>query len=184
MPSGQIARWLQEIGNYNLTITHRPGRQHGNADALSRKPCKACSRQQDKNTELEAKDNKESVIRMDNAQLCQTRTITRSQGTSNTEYPVQNQLMLKGWELSEIKETQSNDQNLSFIHLCIEKGLDKPDWNQVSGENTIVKTLWNQYARLKVINWVLYRKWIDANGITNKMQMLVPESLKEEILKF
>jgi hypothetical protein len=52
--------------------------------------------------------------------------------------------------------------------LCIEKGLDKPDWNQVSGENTIVKTLWNQYARLKVINWVLYRKWIDENGITNK----------------
>ena len=68
--------------------------------------------------------------------------------------------------------------------MCIEKGLDKPDWNQVSDENTIAKTLWNQYARLKVINWVLYRKWIDENGITNKMQMLVPESLKKEILKF
>jgi hypothetical protein len=96
MPSGQIARWLQEIGNYNLIITHRPGRQHGNADALSRKPCKACSRQQDKNTELEAKDKEESVINMDNAQLCQTRAITRSQGKSNTKYPVQNQLILKG----------------------------------------------------------------------------------------
>ena len=121
MPSGQIARWLQEIGNYNLIITHRPGRQHGNADALSRKPWKARSRQQDKNTELGAKDKEESVISMDNAQLCQTRAITHSQGTSNTEYPVQNQLILKGWELSEIKKTQLNDQNLSFIHLCIEK---------------------------------------------------------------
>jgi hypothetical protein len=50
--------------------------------------------------------------------------------------------------------------------------------------STIVKTLWNQYARLKVINGVLYRQWIDENGINNKMQMLVPESLKEEILKF
>jgi hypothetical protein len=58
---------------------------------------------------------------MDNAQLCQTRAITRSQGTSNTEYPVQNQLILKGWELSEIKKAQLNDQNLSFIHLCIKK---------------------------------------------------------------
>jgi hypothetical protein len=57
---------LQEIGNYNLIITHRPGRQHGNADALLRKPCKACSRQQDTNTELEAKDKEESVINMDN----------------------------------------------------------------------------------------------------------------------
>jgi hypothetical protein len=65
--------------------------------------------------------------------------------------------------------------------LCIEKGSDKPEWNQVSGENTIVKTLWNQYSRLKVINGVLYRQWIDENGINNKMQMLVPECLKEEI---
>ena len=78
---------------------------------------------------------------MDNAQLCHTRDITRRQGTSNTEYPVQNQLILKGWELSEIKKAQLNDRNLRFINLCIEKGLDKPDWNQVSGENTIVKTL-------------------------------------------
>jgi hypothetical protein len=141
MPSGQITRWLPVIGNYNLTITHRTGRQHGNADALSRKPCKACSRQQDKNTELEAKDKEESVISMDIAQLCQTRAITRSQGTSYTEYPVQNQLILKGWKLSEIKKPQLNDRNLSFINLCIEKGLDKPDWNQVSGENTIVEIL-------------------------------------------
>ena len=89
--------------------------------------------------ELEAKDKEESVISMDNTQLCQTRAITRSQGTSNTEYPVQNQLILKGWERSEIKRAQLNDQNLSFINLCIEKGLNKPDWNQVSDENTIVK---------------------------------------------
>ena len=82
---------------------------------------KARSRQQNKNTELEAKDKEESVISMDNAQLCQTRAITDSQGTSNTEYPVQNQLILKGLELSEIKKTQLNDQNLSFIPLCIEK---------------------------------------------------------------
>lgn len=74
----------------DLSITNRPGRQHGNADALSRNPSMACSRQQDKNTELEDKDKEESVISMDNVQLCQTRVITRNHGTSNTEYPVQN----------------------------------------------------------------------------------------------
>ncbi len=31
MPNGQVARWLQEIGNYNLIVTHRPDRQHNNA---------------------------------------------------------------------------------------------------------------------------------------------------------
>ena len=30
-PTGQVARWLEELGNYNMTVVHR----HGNADALS-----------------------------------------------------------------------------------------------------------------------------------------------------
>ena len=39
-PEGQIARWLQFLGTYNYKIQHRPGLQHGHADALSRRPCK------------------------------------------------------------------------------------------------------------------------------------------------
>ena len=36
---GQNARWLEILGEYDFIIRHRPGRQHGNADALSRHPC-------------------------------------------------------------------------------------------------------------------------------------------------
>ena len=43
-PEGQLARWLEELGCYNLQVTHRPGRSHGNADALSRRPCRQCGR--------------------------------------------------------------------------------------------------------------------------------------------
>ena len=32
--NGQLARWLEEISEYNLTILHRPGSKHLNADAL------------------------------------------------------------------------------------------------------------------------------------------------------
>lgn len=35
-PDGQIARWIQQLGPYNFQIEHRPGKRHGNADALSR----------------------------------------------------------------------------------------------------------------------------------------------------
>ena len=41
-PEGQLACWLEELGCYNLQVTHRPGRNHGNADALSRHPCRQC----------------------------------------------------------------------------------------------------------------------------------------------
>ena len=35
-PEGQIARWLEELSQYDMAIVHRPGKKHVNADALSR----------------------------------------------------------------------------------------------------------------------------------------------------
>jgi hypothetical protein len=37
-PQDQLARWLEELSQYNMEIHHRPGRKHTNADALSRLP--------------------------------------------------------------------------------------------------------------------------------------------------
>ena len=36
--SGKLARWSQTIAEFNVEIKHHPGRQHSNADALSRAP--------------------------------------------------------------------------------------------------------------------------------------------------
>ena len=33
-----MARWMEELSQYNMVVQHRPGTKHGNADALSRKP--------------------------------------------------------------------------------------------------------------------------------------------------
>ena len=35
-PDGQMARWIEVLQNYDMTVEHRPGKKHGNADALSR----------------------------------------------------------------------------------------------------------------------------------------------------
>ena len=35
---GQMARWLETLSLYNFVIEHRPGRQHKNADVMSRRP--------------------------------------------------------------------------------------------------------------------------------------------------
>jgi len=37
-PEGQIARWLEELSQYDFNIQHRPGKDHANADGLSRVP--------------------------------------------------------------------------------------------------------------------------------------------------
>jgi len=41
-PVGQLARWLEQLQEYSFSTIHRPGKRHGNADALSRLPCRQC----------------------------------------------------------------------------------------------------------------------------------------------
>ena len=47
-PSGQVARWLQELGTYDLDVQHRSATHHRNADALSRSPCSVCLNAQER----------------------------------------------------------------------------------------------------------------------------------------
>jgi len=42
-PVGQQGRWLDLLGEYDITIQHRPGRVHGNSYALSWLPCERSS---------------------------------------------------------------------------------------------------------------------------------------------
>ena len=42
-PEGQVARWIQTLGEYDYEIIHRPGKTHQNADSLSRRRCPQCS---------------------------------------------------------------------------------------------------------------------------------------------
>lgn len=41
-PDGQIARWLTRLARFKFGLLHRPGVRHGNADAMSRRPCVQC----------------------------------------------------------------------------------------------------------------------------------------------
>ena len=41
-PIGQQACWLEQLASFDFFIVHRPGVKHGNADGLSRNPCRQC----------------------------------------------------------------------------------------------------------------------------------------------
>jgi hypothetical protein len=38
-PEGQVARWIERLQQYDFIMEHRLTSLHGNADALSRRPC-------------------------------------------------------------------------------------------------------------------------------------------------
>ncbi|KAJ8037228.1 hypothetical protein HOLleu_17992 [Holothuria leucospilota] len=77
-PEGQIARWIETLGNYNFEIQYRPARVHGNADALSRRPCGECSkceREESKETLRSATDQGEELVncpRLQEVKLCRS----------------------------------------------------------------------------------------------------------------
>jgi len=54
---GQLARWLEQIQQYDFEIVHRKGNLHSNADGLSRRPCvenncSYCNKQESREREI------------------------------------------------------------------------------------------------------------------------------------
>ena len=69
-PEGQLARWLQRLQQYDYVIVHRPGKNHQNADGLSRRPCEPddcryCPRQEQKDTDNQVAVNRIVVQGLD-----------------------------------------------------------------------------------------------------------------------
>ena len=65
--SGKLARWGQTIAEFNVEIKYRPGRQHSNADGLSRAPLESVNSVQadETTTNTAANDNMASQQRVD-----------------------------------------------------------------------------------------------------------------------
>jgi len=43
-PIRQQARWCKVLEKFDFQIVHQPGQNHGNADALFRRPCRQCGK--------------------------------------------------------------------------------------------------------------------------------------------
>ena len=82
-----------------------PGRQHNNADALSRRPCKACLRQQERNTEEKSEPDCAATIE-------QVRVTTDSKHSHSVQPNLMNSEILKNGEPEEIRESQLNDKQI------------------------------------------------------------------------
>ena len=232
-PSGQIARWLQILGTYNMTITHRSGKKHSNADALSRAPCKTCQRQEMLNkseedteqvesdhlaelqslidpnqrkiyksaennskterekgpshnpVELQQTDKNENGIELtQNSQQDEpvhekVRAVTRSQ-----QPEVRNSHLLMGWEPSTLRQQQLSDETIGPIMAAKEASQGRPAWESISAKQTHLKTLWSQWDRLELYDGMLYRKFEIEGTNGSKLQLILPNDKKQEVLKY
>ncbi|CAG2192921.1 unnamed protein product [Mytilus edulis] len=215
-PTGQVARWLQTLGTYNFKITHRAGRKHTNADAMSRNPCKSCKHQQDLNQaeNYNAKEENEHLVECQSnleklekavehlaTPLTETdetpdiselagiipgniRAVTRSELKEQQNKMKVNEALLGGWEPSEIRQQQLEDDNIGKVFAAFESGSQKPPWESISSGTSALKTLWGQWDRLEMHEGVLYRRFETNIGQTARKQMIVPKSRTQELLHY
>lgn len=159
-PEGQVARWLEALQEHDFEIQHRAGRHHGNADALSRRPCEAvecryCQRQEEQDqsmpavTMVQAVDNEADLFPLTSLQL---------------------------------EQQQKEDGTLALVRSWLEAG-QRPEWAVVSALGPEVKAYHSQWGNFEFHDGVVYRRWRAPERGRDLVQLLVPRTLRPQVLK-
>ena len=183
--TGQVARWLQELGTYDFTVVHRPGKRHVNADTLSRMPCKAYKRQQDAaSTHNDESDEGSDVTELAEdigySEGIQTCAVTRQQ---DREAFVQGPVLLDGWNHSDIRLSQMEDADTGPILVLVKEKKLRPEWSAISSKSSFFKTLWRNWDRLEVHSTILYKRWSQEDTVSEILQLIVPKSRRAEVME-
>ncbi|UYV65014.1 K02A2.6-like [Cordylochernes scorpioides] len=156
-PEGQLARWIQRLQEYDMEIQHRKGKSHGNADALSRRPCpvncKHCSK---------AETQAELNIR---------------------QLSLAEELKLDEWSPEEMRKSQFEDADLRPVMNWLNAGTNRPAWEDVASCSPITKSYWSLWDSLEFRGGVLYRKWESDDGQHIERKMILPQSRVPSVLK-
>ena len=130
-----LARWISVLNTYDYQIEHRPGRKHGNADSLSRKPCSQCKRD-----ECIPPGKPMHVRRL---------------GANGEAEVDENSFVVRVNRISQdaLKRLQEDDAWIyRFIALLWSYPERKPAWHDISWESRDVKAMWVQWHSM-------CRKW-------------------------
>ena len=187
-PQGQIARWLEELSQFNMTIVHRPGKDHGNADALSRMqedegcilykagskleelPCKGCkycvkANKAWNNFEQEV-DNVVPLSQVSNEKKLENQQISIMQVLTTWDLKIEN-----------VKTEQADEK--CFIDL-IEWLMNRviPDDGQLFLLNPEGKYYWTNKECFEIKHGVVWQR----DPKRDILRLLVPESLRSEVM--
>ena len=201
---GQLARWVEILSQFNMTIEHRPGRHHLNADALSRRPnddpclvisdpkmlpcggCKHCLKIHQKWLDFEAHVNDvvnladrvkaNFVCSNDTAPAVSPPLETKIKILSLTEMVQNDDIEILGFSREEIVKHQQDDHNLQFLRDFLLYGTIPSD-QDVKFSHPASQFYFNNRNMFTLENGIIFQ----TEGVDRKL-LLVPQSLVEEVL--
>lgn len=102
-----------------MTMVHRQGTMHDNADALSRKPCSACKRQQT-NDDIESQAENAKDETNPGADLGHVCVITREQQRTCGPTTPPNTVVLSCWEPAQFRQRQLQNMDISPVMTLLD----------------------------------------------------------------
>ena len=158
-PNARLARWLIRISNYTFRIIYRSGKQHTNADALSRWPIIEDGKMP------ESDENKNMVINF----------------IENAKKQIEDEPLLNKL-ISPIE--QDNDPDIKWTKELIKThGENKPEIDKNELDSNLKRAMFNNYDELRIVNDLLYWfKELDDGSI--RQLLIIPKNMVNTVLKF
>ena len=165
-PEGQLARWLEQLQEYNFSVIHRQGKRHGNADALSRMPCTQCGRTEEELLCAALHENSASddVQNQDNANL----NVDTADHDSS----------LSPQDDEDTYKAQLSDPHVGFV-LKAKASDTYPEPASVTSKSRECQILLQQWDQLEIHDKLLWRRFHHSVDNSSHLQLIVPVSLRK-----
>ena len=154
-PSNYVAQIVTELSAKGINITHRPGTQHKNADALSQMHygCDQCNektrtKQVDvRHVEIQCTGNEEQDV-VETIARVQTRQQKQTQSTQHvTSQEDEPTATLPNWKSEDLVLAQKKDPDILYVLERLEQG-KKPLYHEISAKSLTCKNLCAEWERL------------------------------------
>jgi len=208
-PVGQQARWIGFLEEFDFDVVHRPGRQHINADSLSRIPHR--SDDDGCRTVVESSQHVESGVHsrlsldeqasenhafdlnylpdvgQDEAQeVSMEPPAVVIPGVHNLGIEASTEvgsIDILDWSSAEIALAQQADRDIGVIHTMMSSNAAKPLWNEVAVYSAACKSLWHHWERFVIRDEVLYRQFYSCDGLPSFLQLVVPYKYRNGFIR-
>ena len=183
--TGRRSRWALELDPYDWVITHRDGKRHSNADALSRCPQIAPSSpptlspvatQQASCSSVQTPPN--TLVPQSSSDVSQPHSpnpdSSRSQRTkllANTPVKLEN----------DIRQEQLADPVLSEVITWVQTRT-RPRRSLLRRALPATRRLWRDFRNLVFVDDILCRKFRPSPGQPHIHQVIIPKSLQSSVL--
>ena len=204
---GQLARWLEQLSQYDLRIVHRAGKDHVNADALSRIPdplercdnyeagvslteipcgrdgnvCKYCTRAHEQWSRFE--ENVDDVIPLAYKKLVNIAPVSiRALYEDEESDELEGSAWVPGHSRKEIADLQQGDPALRTLIEWLAREDDTVTESEFALAPPAAKRFWQCRPQLKLANGVLYYTYI-REYLPSRDLLMVPRKLVPDVLR-